>query len=86
MHSHPAESLAEANRAALVQANRRRLNGCGQHVFDCMPIDWANKIAPETLRCRVCGGILRFEEAAQYAKGFAAAGGNPEHVIEGFGR
>lgn len=64
--------------------NRRKLNCCLQHFFRG-PIAKNGKPV-ELLQCLVCEGYLPFEHAAEYAKGFAAAGGNPELVIEGFGR
>lgn len=68
-----------------IAENRQRLNGCLLHYFDTTGMFDA-KEPPALLRCVMCQGILPLEIAAEYARGFAAAGGNPELVVPGFSR
>jgi hypothetical protein len=66
-------------------ANLRRLGECAAHRFDTAHIlDWAD--APERFTCLNCKGTMTPVAAHAYACGFAAAGGDPETVIQGFGR
>lgn len=82
----PREPSAHQRRAQWAEEQRRaRLYACAMHVFDTKGVtSWSN--APASLTCAMCGEWLPTMEAAQYARGFAAAGGDPETVIEGFGR
>lgn len=77
-------------RAAIVRdsvaVNRRILNGCTAHQFDASVIDWERGLLPARFECLRCGGWLPELAAIEYARGFAAAGGDPDAVIEGFGR
>lgn len=68
-----------------MQENRRVLNKCLLHYFDTTGI-FESAEAPALLRCVMCKGFLPFEQAAEYARGFAAAGGDPELVMPGFTR
>lgn len=63
---------------------RRVTDACAMHVFDCHGLDRKNP--PLRLKCVMCTGSLPTMEAGAYAAGFAAAGGDPETVIEGYGR
>lgn len=69
-----------------IAENRRRLNSCPAHQFDVSGIDWERGFLPTRFTCMNCDGSLPELSAVEYARGFAAAGGNPETVIEGFGR
>lgn len=77
-------------RAAVVRdsiaVNRQRLNSCPGHQFDASTIDWERGHLPSRFVCLRCDGWLPDLCAVEYARGFAAAGGDPELVIEGFGR
>lgn len=78
------------HRAAIIRdgivTNRRRLNGCDAHHFDGTAIDWERGLLPARFVCLKCGGWLPDLAAVEYARGFAAAGGNPELVLPGFTR
>lgn len=84
MYTHLAKGFATASQESLMVINRRKLNSCLQHFFE--PFKAVKGQPPALLKCLSCDGYLPFEQAAEYAKGFAAAGGDPETVIEGFGR
>jgi hypothetical protein len=84
MYTHLAKGFATSAVDDAMRVNRRRLNSCMQHFFKG-PLK-RNGVAAELLQCMVCEGFLPLETAAEYARGFAAAGGDPETVIQGFGR
>lgn len=68
------------------EQRRARLYACTLHVFDMSNVEIAPGKLPARLTCVMCTEWLPTIEAAQYVRGFAAAGGDPEIVIEGFGR
>lgn len=77
--------LHEDQLVAAVRENMRVLSGCIVHRFNTREItDWST--APERLECIHCGGHMTVPLAHSYATGWAAHGGDPELVIEGFGR
>lgn len=85
-----ATSQAE-QRAAIVRdsvaLNRQILNACPRpHQFDASAIDWERGHLPARFNCLRCGGWMADLQAVAYAEGIADAGGDPEAVIEGFGR
>lgn len=84
MYSHLAKGFDQLAADNAAEVNRRKLNSCSHHFFDCIAIDWRRKVAPETLRCVMCGGVLPFLEAEAYARGHMHAGGDPEAVLPGF--
>lgn len=63
-----------------IQANRETLNNCKRHLF----------IMPETisfkqkLKCSNCGGWMDAVHAMEYARGYQAAGRDPNEIIPGF--
>lgn len=63
-----------------IKANRAKLDACPRHAFgELPPLAFGVK-----LTCQRCGGTLGAIEAAQYARGFEAAGGNPDEIIADF--
>jgi hydrogenase maturation factor HypF (carbamoyltransferase family) len=64
-----------------IKANRRKLDECKQHAFiDASPPYHMY----HAFHCTNCGGHMQAIEAAQYARGFKAAGGNPNLIIPNF--
>lgn len=63
-----------------IQVNRETLNNCKRHLF----------IMPETisfkqkLKCSNCGGWMDAVHAMEYARGYQAAGRDPNEIIPGF--
>lgn len=80
-----ADHKSRAARRAVAE-NRRKLTACVLHSFDSKTIDWHRGLVPATLLCTICGGREETLAAVAYARGYAAAGGDPEMVIEGFTR
>lgn len=68
------------------EQRRAVLYSCSMHVFDTNGIERKPGQIPDRLTCVVCKQWLPTMEACAYARGFAAAGGDPSIVIEGFGR
>lgn len=66
------------------EARRERLANCPMHVFNMTGIELAAGKIPPRLTCVMCTEWLTTLEAAAYARGFKAAGGDPNTVIEGF--
>jgi hypothetical protein len=64
-----------------VKANRKLLDDCRKHSFIWPSVPLMFKLK---LECSNCGGRMDALEAAQYTRGFEAAGGNPNEIIEGF--
>lgn len=67
------------------EARRATLYACAMHVFDTSGIELVASKIPHRLTCVMCKAWMPTLEAAAYARGFAAAGGDPQTVIEGFG-
>ncbi len=62
-----------------VKDNRQKLDGCTRHKFPTKP---EYRIG-EHHTCENCGGQIRIVEIAHYARGYKAAGGNPDEIMEG---
>jgi hypothetical protein len=62
-----------------------RLWACAMHVFKPSVMAWKAAGRPDRLTCAMCLQWMPLMEASAYARGFAAAGGDAEAVIEGFG-
>lgn len=64
---------------AEVKANQAKRNGCSLHQFD----------VPEEIKlgqyyyCKNCGWKTRLPEISHYARGYQAAGGNPNEIMKG---
>jgi len=64
-----------------IKANRKKLDECKQHAFaDVSPPFYLG----QCFVCDNCGGHMQAVEACQYARGFHAAGGNPNLIIPNF--
>lgn len=63
------------------KANRERLDGCSKHFFDlgAPPFSFGAKCA-----CQRCGGVMDLTLINEYARGYAAAGGNPNDVVANY--
>lgn len=61
-----------------IKANRRRLDAYPKHRFDLgePPYRFGEKAT-----CQNCGGSMDLTDIGQYARGYAAAGGNPNDVV-----
>jgi hypothetical protein len=56
--------------------NFEQLEACSAHHFDS-----TEPVKPGlTVRCKKCGGLMTMQQAAMYATGFRAAGGDPNEV------
>lgn len=66
---------------ALAKANRVRLDECPKHFFDLGEPPFA---LGSKCRCVNCGGIMDLTAINQYARGYKAAGGNPNDVVRDF--
>lgn len=66
------------------EARRERLADCSMHVFAMDGIERVAGKIPPRLTCVMCTEWMPTLEAAAYARGFKAAGGDPNTVIEGF--
>lgn len=67
---------------AQIKENRRKLDRCNKHVFGTIIGDRSGGCSPRAnLRtCALCGGQMEDRDIVLYAKGFKAAGGNPDEV------
>lgn len=63
------------------KANRERLEGCAKHFFDlgAPPYSLGAKC-----HCTRCGGVMDLVVIDQYARGYAAAGGDPNDVVKNY--
>ncbi len=68
------------------ECRREVLYSCPLHVFDMRGIEFVAGKIPARLTCVMCKQWFPTLEAASYARGFKAAGGDADTVIEGFGR
>lgn len=66
---------------AEIKANRARLDGCARHRFDLGPGPYKFGLK---LTCLNCGGIIDAIQAYAYARGYEAAGKDPNEIIPGF--
>lgn len=64
-----------------VKENRAKLDACKRHNFTInnVPMELGAKV-----KCNVCGGWLELVRVKDYCRGYKAAGGNPNDVVEGF--
>lgn len=64
-----------------VKANRIKLDACLKHRFNIgePPYQLGEKFV-----CANCAGTIDAVQAYAYARGFEAAGGNPNEIIPGF--
>ena len=65
-----------------VKANHSKLLNCVAHQFPAQ----AEYGLGCKLTCTRCGGEMRLTDIATYLRGYAAAGGNPEDVLPGWGQ
>lgn len=72
----------EDARAALqrIQKNRHALDNCRKHRFEFK----GQLTIGQRAFCGNCGGDMLLTEVAQYVRGYAAAGGNPNEIIPGW--
>ncbi|AXC34286.1 hypothetical protein P7I17_gp32 [Escherichia phage Halfdan] len=66
---------------AAIKENRRKLDACPRHLFDVGPPPYQ---LGQKVTCAICDGYMPVTDAAQYARGYMAAGGNPDDVIKNF--
>lgn len=62
-----------------VQENQAKLNSCPGHKFGDVLGD-KTKLVSHTFTCQVCGGTMRAASIYIYAKGYKAAGKDPDDV------
>lgn len=62
-----------------VRAELDRRNGCPRHHFEAR----VRYQLGDKLTCTVCGCSMRTSEIALYARGYRAAGGDPDDVLQG---
>lgn len=66
-----------------VRANQARLDNCKRHHFPTWPENIGRALGLKVDCCN-CGGTIDARMAAAYARGYAAAGGDPNDVIPGW--
>lgn len=64
---------------SMIQQNRRRVDQCPRHKFAIGEPPYA--IGTKSI-CQNCNGELSLVEIAAYARGYAAAGGSPNDIVE----
>ena len=64
-----------------VRENSDKRDACPRHDFGQYPMPPKLRIK---LTCKHCGAWMQICDISIYAKGYAAAGGNPEDIIQGF--
>lgn len=69
---------------AAIKENRVKLDSCPRHHFDVSQVDFSKLLIGEKFTCTLCGGTMNATEASQYARGYEAAGGNPDEIIANF--
>ena len=62
-----------------VKANHAKKNSCSLHQFDAPP---KMKLG-QYYFCKNCGWKTRIVEIGHYARGYEAAGGNPDDIMMG---
>ena len=67
-----------------IKANRLKLNSCARHEFGKVVGDRSGGPSPrQNMRtCAVCGGTMDDRDVVLYARGYKAAGGNPDDVMK----
>lgn len=65
-----------------IKANHAKLNSCAKHEFGKVVGDRTNGYSPrQNMRtCQQCGGTMEDRDIVLYAKGYKAAGGNPDDI------
>uniref|UniRef100_A0AAU6VZW7 Chaperone protein DnaJ n=1 Tax=Pseudomonas phage Pavpe01 TaxID=3138545 RepID=A0AAU6VZW7_9VIRU len=66
---------------AAIKENRRKLDACPRHFLDIGPPPYR---IGQKVECKRCNGTMSLTDAAQYARGYLAAGRHPDEVIPGF--
>lgn len=66
-----------------IRSNQKRLDECKRHHFPTWPTHLSARIGLK-VDCTNCGGSMCALQAAAYARGYAAAGGDPNHIIPGW--
>lgn len=66
---------------ATIRANQARLDNCPKHHFNITQPPYAFRTK---FTCTNCGGNLDALQAFAYAKGYEAAGCDPNEIIPGF--
>lgn len=61
------------------QENIARIDSCKRHHFPTIKIEFGAKVT-----CSICGGVLSVLEVRHYILGYAAAGGNPNDILQGW--
>lgn len=64
-----------------IKANAAKLNACPKHQFEAAPLPYK---MGHKFTCRNCGGKMEAIGAMYYARGYAAAGKNPNEIIPEF--
>lgn len=64
-----------------IALNRVKLDCCEQHEFETHGVEVQ---IGKRVKCKRCGGEMSLIQANEYVRGFAAGGGNPELVWEGW--
>lgn len=68
-----------------IKANQQRLDECKRHHFPTLPDNDTIRVAFRLkLTCSNCGGTIDALKAYAYARGYEAAGGNPNDIIPGW--
>lgn len=66
-----------------IKENQARLDACSKHHFPSWPTDISTHLHLK-VDCSKCGGTIDALRAASYARGYAAAGGDPNEIIPGW--
>ena len=66
-----------------VKANLQRLHTCPKHHFPPESLS-EKRVSGREYTCSVCGGTMKLSEAAEYIRGYKAAGGNPNDILPGW--
>lgn len=68
-----------------IRANQNRLDGCKRHHFPTLPPNGEIPVSfALKLDCSNCGGRIDALQAYAYARGYEAAGGDPNEIIPGW--
>lgn len=63
-----------------IKENRAKLDACPRHDFGELP----EIVFGLQLKCKRCEGLMDATRANDYARGYEAAGGNPDEIIANF--
>lgn len=76
----PVEELDKLSSFERIKANHAKLDACPRHDFgEIGEVTFGMK-----LTCKRCGGEMHAIRANDYARGYEAAGGNPDEIIANF--